>query len=68
MGDSTAPMESRPWYRPGMSARDIACWEAAERCAAAAPEIRRGDDVWLALRPLVGGMCAHPDEQEHRAA
>lgn len=38
------------WWRPGLTDRQIARWEAAQRCADAAPEIRPGDEVHQALR------------------
>jgi len=47
----TAPQKPA-WWRPGLTPEDTAIWEAAERCANAAPEIRPGDDVALRLKTL----------------
>lgn len=54
------------WWKPGMPDAEIAMWEAAERCAMAAPEITPGSDVALKLKALF------PDFpqwlREHRAS
>lgn len=55
------------WRRPGMSAEDIAVWEAAERAAAAAPEIHPSDEAYMALRPLLQGWLS-PALEERGAA
>lgn len=52
---TTGHGEKPDWWRPGMTDREIADWEAAARCATNAPRIERGDAVWMALLPLVGG-------------
>lgn len=65
----SAPPESRPaWYHTGMSAEDAAVWEAAERCAAQAPEIRPCDDAYLKLRPLLSGWLTEPVARPERGA
>lgn len=47
------PLESRPWWRPGLSEQEIAEWLSAEKVVAEAPEILPGSDVALRLkRPL----------------
>lgn len=56
------------WRKPGMSAEDAAVWEAAERAAAAAPELRPGDEPWERLRPLLAGWLAPPPVEERGAA
>ena len=56
------------WHEPGMSARDIAIWEAAQRAANAAPELTPADDVYLELRPLIGGALTQPAREERGAA
>lgn len=56
------------WWEPGMSAEDIAVWEAAARAAAAAHELTPADDVYLALRPLLAGaLVAHAREERGAA-
>lgn len=64
--DGDKPVKDRSWYSPGMSPAEIRLWEAAERAAAQAPEIRPGDDVWRALEPLLGG-CLAPDKRPQHA-
>lgn len=60
--------KDRPqWRRPGMSAEDIAVWEAAERAAAAAPEMHPSDEAYMALRPLLQGWLS-PASEERGAA
>lgn len=44
------------WWKPGMSAEESAVWEAAQRCADAAPELKPGDDVALRLKTLYSGF------------
>lgn len=61
----TAPHKPA-WWRPDLTDSEIASWEAAERVAAAAPEIRAGDDVALRLRTLYAGFPAFL--REYRAA
>lgn len=43
-------------------------WEAAQRAADAAPEIRPGDDVHMQVRQLLGGRLAAPAREERGAA
>jgi hypothetical protein len=52
---STPNGEKPDWSRDGMTPAEAAVWEAAQRAADSAPEIRRGDEVWMDLRPLVAG-------------
>lgn len=59
--------EKPAWWRPGMTAAEARIWEAAERAAESAPEIRRGDDVYLQLRPLLAGWLTVPQETRDAA-
>ncbi|OLT21662.1 hypothetical protein BJF79_15460 [Actinomadura sp. CNU-125] len=56
------------WWRPGMTDAEARIWEAAERAADSAPEIRRGDDVHLKLRPLLAGWLTTPPQETRDAA
>lgn len=61
-------MSERPaWWKPGMSEAEIQIWEAAQRTADAAPELRPGDDVHMQIRQLLGG-CLAPAREERGAA
>lgn len=63
------PSDQRPeWWEPGMSARDIAIWESAERCAASAPELRPGDEAYERVRQILGGCLAPSVRREDRDA
>lgn len=55
------------WWAPGMPEAESRMWEAAQRAADAAPEIRPGDDVHLQLRPLLGGWLSAPAEERGAA-
>lgn len=50
----------------GMSPRDRLIWEAAQRCAASAPEIRPGDEVAIRLQQSYRNFPAFL--REYRAA
>lgn len=60
--------DQQPWRKPGMAAEDVAVWEAAERTAAQAPEIRPSDPAYMALRPLLTGWLSPAPAQERGAA
>jgi hypothetical protein len=62
----TAPQRPE-WRTPGMTDAETRIWEAAERSAADAPELTPADDVYLALRPILGG-CLAPHTREERGA
>lgn len=49
--------------RPAPLDRDDEITAAAKRAAAAAPELRPGDDVYEALRPLLAGVLAPRQER-----
>ena len=65
---SGAPGDRPAWWRPGMDDAKVRVWEAAERAVAAAPEIGRGDDVYLELRPLLAGRLTTPPQETRDAA
>lgn len=48
-GGGQGASDEPAWWKPGMSDEDIAIWEAADRCAATAPRIQRGDSVAMDL-------------------
>lgn len=64
----TTPHRPRAWEHLVESPADRAVWEAAERAAASAPEIKPGDDAYLRLRPLLQKWLNQPSEQERGAA
>lgn len=64
---STPNGDKPTWWKPGMTDAEAADWEAAQRAADSAPEIQRGDDVWMDLRPLVAGWLK-PTTARDRAA
>lgn len=65
---SGLPADRPAWWRPGMTDAEVSVWEAAERAAGSAPEIGRGDDVYLELRPLLAGWLTTPPRETRDAA
>ena len=64
----TAPNDPRPgWWTPGMPEAEVRIWEAAERAAASAPRLVPGDDVHMALRPLLRGFLTTGREERGAA-
>lgn len=63
----SAPEQKPDWRRDGMTAAEIAVWEAAERAVADAPPITPGDDVWMALRPGWAGALKRPAARDRAA-
>lgn len=66
-GDPGSNTPRPAWWTPGMSDADTQLWEAAQRAADSAPELSPADDVYLALRPILGG-CLAPHTREERGA
>jgi hypothetical protein len=64
---STPNGDKPDWWKPGMTATEIAVWEAAERANADAPPISRGDTVWMALRPGWAGALKRPAARDRAA-